>query len=177
MLSNHKSGADMKNTKLVLLAAAMIAAITTAAAQNAGEVYWRIDPSVKSCSMNIDPSLTQGEWRTFVGQVGAISSFKSLASAEPLGPMKFVIGIDKSSSPIDQHDPAWINTFVHPDADCPLGDEISLPTLRARMGISERMEVGAYWTKAPSANYGMVGGEVKYLLSPEAGACPALAVR
>lgn len=154
----------------------LIAFISASRAQG-GDVYWHIDPSVKSCSMVIDPALTQAEWRTFVQQVGPISVFKSLAPAEPLGRMNFVVEIDAGRTPIDQHNPAWINTFVHPDAECPLGDEIFIPTLRARMGLTDRMDVGASWIKAPEGNYGLVSGEVKYLLSQESESLPATAIR
>jgi hypothetical protein len=147
-------------------------------AQSGGsDVYWHIDPTVKSCSMIIDPSLTQNQWHTFVKQVGAISSFKSLASATPLGKMNFRVGVEYGSTPIDQHDPAWINTFAHPDADCPLGDAVVYPTLRASMGVSDNMDIGGYWTVAPGANYGMLGGEFKYTFLLESEKLPAAAVR
>jgi hypothetical protein len=152
--------------------------VSVSHAQNDGkDVYWHIDPNVKTCSMVIDPSLTQAQWQKFTQQVGAISSFKSLASAKTLGKMNFNIAIDNAYTPVDQHDLAWINTFTHPDADCPLGDAISIPTIRARMGISENMDIGAYWTTAPGANYGMVGGEFKYRFSKESKKLPAAAVR
>lgn len=141
-----------------------------------GGVYWHIDPSVKSCSMVIDPSLTQAQWNKFTREVGAISSFKSLASAEPLGKLNFTFGIDYSITPVDQHDPAWINTFTHPDASCPLGDRVEFPTLRARLGISSRMDVSGYWTTAPGANYGFMGGEFKYAFLRESAKVPAAAV-
>ncbi len=140
-------------------------------------MYWHIDPGVKTCSMVIDPSLTQDQWHTFVKQVGAVSSFKSLASAKTLGTMNFRVGVDMSKTPVDQHNPAWINTFTHPDADCPLGDAVGYPTLRASMGVSDRMDIGGYWTVAPGANYGMVGGELKYAFLQESAKTPAAAVR
>lgn len=143
---------------------------------NDGDIYWHIDPSVKSCSMVIDPSLTQTQWNKFARQAGAIISFKSLASAEPLGKLNFTLGIDYSMTPIDQRDPAWINTFTHPDADCPLGDQIQLPTLRARLGVSSRMDVSGYWTTAPGANYGLIGGELKYAFLQESAKVPAAAI-
>ncbi len=141
------------------------------------DVYWRIDPSVKSCSMVIDPSLTQAQWHKFTRQVGAISSFKSLAPAKTLGKMNFNIAIDYASTPVDQHDPAWINTFTHPDEDCPLGDAIKIPTIRASIGVSDNMDIGGYWIDAPDANYGIVGGEFKYAFLPESEKFPAAAVR
>ncbi|HEY6952305.1 MAG TPA: hypothetical protein VI758_07845, partial [Bacteroidota bacterium] len=54
-----------------------------------GDVYWHLDPGVKSCSMVIDPSLTQAQWKTFIQQVSPIVTLKTLASAEPLGTMNF----------------------------------------------------------------------------------------
>jgi hypothetical protein len=147
------------------------------AQSDGGDVYWHIDPSVKSCSMVIDPSLTQTQWHTFTKQAGAMATFKSLAPATTLGKMNFRVAIDYSSSPVDQHDPAWINTFTHPDADCPLGDAIRIPTIRAAMGVSDNMDFGCYWTTAPGANYGVVGGELKYAFLQESQRRPAAAMR
>jgi hypothetical protein len=141
------------------------------------DVYWHIDPNVKTCSMVIDPSLTQGQWHTFTKQASAIISFKSLAPAHSLGRMNFEFAIDNANTPVDQRDAAWINTFTHPDENCPLGDAISYPTIRARMGVSDRVDVGGYWTTAPNANYGMVGGEVKYAFLRETDHRPAAAAR
>jgi len=170
----------MKNKLICTIANTIIIfviASTSYAQHHSSDVYWHIDPSVKSCSMVIDPSLTQGQWKTFVQQIGAIATFKSLASAEPLDKFNFNIGIDYSNTPIDQHNLAWINTFTHPDEDCPLGDAITIPTLRARMGLSDNMDIGAYWTTAPGANYGMVGAELKYTFLRESEELPAVAVR
>ena len=139
-------------------------------------VYWHIDPSVKTCSMVIDPSLTQEQWHTFVRQAGALVDFKSLASAEPLGARHFTLGIVYSSTPIDQRDPAWINTFTHPDVDCPLGDAIQMPSLRAAYGVTSTMDVVGFWTTAPEANYGLAGGAFQYAFLPESARRPAAAV-
>ncbi len=141
------------------------------------DVYWHIDPNVKTCSMVIDPSLTQDQWKRFNRQVGEITSFKSMASAETLGKKHFSIAIDYSSTPVDQHDLAWINTFVHPDEDCPLGDKIKLPSIRAKFGISDKIDIGAVWNTAPGANYGMIGGEIKYAFLKESKRTPSAAVR
>jgi hypothetical protein len=170
----------MKNNvlNLVLKAFVVLAFVSTSHAQgNGSDVYWHIDPSVKSCSMVIDPSLTQSQWHTFTKEVGAISSFKSLASARTLGRMNVHFALDYGSTPVDQHDPAWINTFTHPDGDCPLGDAVAYPTLRASMGVTDNMDVGGYWSAAPGANYGMLGGEFKYAFLEESETIPAAAVR
>src|SRR5512135_2955322 len=155
----------MKSKNLILAAVASGIFFLTSATKGqttSSDVYWHIDPGVKTCSMVIDPSLTQAQWHRFIKQGGAIMTFKSLAPAKTLGKMKFNIGIDDAFTPVDQRDLAWINTFTHPDADCPLGDQISYPAVRASMGITDNMDIGGYWTVAPGANYGLAAGECKY---------------
>lgn len=169
----------MRSTVLtgVITALALLLIGSSSVAQSQSDVYWRIDPSVKSCSMVIDPTLTQSQWHTFVQQAGVLSSFKSLSSAQTLGTMNFLVAIDYASTPVDQHDEAWINTFTHPNKDCPLGDAVVMPTLRARMGVTDDIDVGGFWITSLDANYGLVGGEVKYAFLQESEARPAMAVR
>ena len=157
----------------------LFGALETSAIAQSGtnDIYWHIDPTVKECSMVIDPALTQAEWKRFVTQVGPLTSFKTLSDAVPLGTMNFRVGLDQGQTPIDQQDRAWINTFTHPDEECPLGEVISYPTLRARVGVSDRVDVGAYWTTAPRANYGMIGAEVMYAFQTEEEDQIAAAVR
>ncbi len=169
---------NRKLTHTAALSAALILLAVAARAQSGGNgVYWHIDPSVKTCSMVIDPALTQAQWHTFTRQVGMIASFKSLAPASTLGKMNFRIAIDYGRTPVDQHDPSWINTFTHPDENCPLGDRINYPTIRASMGVTDDMDAGVYGTVAPGANYGAVGGEFKYAFLPEVETYPAVAAR
>lgn len=167
----------MVGKHLVGVVQSLVMFFTVSHAQDGGDVYWHLDPAVENCSMVIDPSLTQAEWHTFTKQAGAILSFKSLASARTLGSMQYYIGIDQGRTPVDQRDPAWINTFTHPDETCPLGDAVSFPALRARLGLTDDMDIGGYWTVAPRANYGAAGGEFKYAFLRESGGTPAAAVR
>ena len=167
-----------KNFILAVVASGMsFFTYATYGQNNGGDVYWHLDPSIKTCSMVIDPSLTQDQWKRYTTQLGEISSFKSMASAETIGKKHFSIAIDYSVTPVNQHDLAWINTFVHPDGNCPLGDKIMLPMLRAKFGVSDKIEIGAKWATAPGANYGMIGGELKYAFLEETKKTPAAAVR
>ena len=101
-VSGHRfivmNGVVSRNTIIVFLS------VSAAHAQGTDDdlyVYWNIDPNVKSCSMVIDPDLTQAQWNTFTKQVGAILGFKSMAPAETLGKMNFSISIDDSYTPIE----------------------------------------------------------------------------
>jgi len=160
----------------LVIALAILVLTCPAYSQAQDGVYWHTDPGVKTCSMVIDPALTQEQWKTFVRQAGALVSFKSLAPAEPLGRGHFTLGLDYGVTPVDQHDPAWINTFTHPDASCPLGDQIKMPSLRGTLGVSSRVDVVGFWSSAPNANYGVAGGALKYAFVKESAKVPAAAV-
>ncbi len=153
----------MRNMLLYVAAGVCISLFCEVPAQGE-DVYWRIDPNVKSCSMDISPDLTQDQFHRYIRQLAFIASFKSAEPAQTLGKNHFSMNIDYSYTPINQHDPAWINTFVHPDAGCPLGNAIKLPLLRAEYGISDSVDVGLIYSEAPDANYGLLGAEVKYAL-------------
>jgi hypothetical protein len=69
----------------------------------------------------------------------------------------------QSQTGIDDHDAAWNDTFVHPDSAHWLfeGSGLKFPGLAARVGVSKRTDVGAYFTKNPGANYGFYGAQVQ----------------
>ena len=121
-----------------------------------------------NCSFVFHSSLTQSEFHRFTREAGNIIYFQPLSAASSLGKFKFDIAIGNSMTPIDQTAGAWNNTFAHPEDDVEtgephwLGDQVQLPNLRARMGITDRIEVGTYFTKDPSANYGFFGADMKY---------------
>ncbi len=121
-----------------------------------------VNPAVEDCSIELDPSLTQGQFREFTRQLGLIASVKLLGPAEPLGTKTFDIGIEYSASPIDDSDPSWNNTFTHPDATHELGNTINVPRVYARIGVSDAIDAGVNFLNNSEANYGFVGGEVKY---------------
>jgi len=116
------------------------------------------------CAIVIDPALTQEAWHQFVSEVGLVAHFDPLASAEPLGRGRFEVAVLRSSTMIDDADPAWNDTFSHPDSTHWLfeGNALMIPGLMLRLGVSQKVDVGAYWTAAPAANYGLLGGQVQY---------------
>ena len=148
-----------------------------AATAQGEDVFWRIDPSVKSCSMNISPNLTQDQFHRYVKQVSLILSNKSSAAAPTLGKNHYGLNLDYSFTPVNQHDLAWINTFVHPDEDCPLGNTIQLPVLRAGYGISDTVDIGLLYSNSMVANYSLLGAEVKHAFVKGSETVPAISSR
>jgi len=125
------------------------------------------------CAIVIDPALTQDAWHQFVREAALVSYFRPLASAQPLGRMNFEVAVMNSFTRIDDADPAWNDTFSHPDPTHWLfdGSALPIPGLMARAGVTDRVDVGAYVTKSFGANYGILGGQVQYafLLDVERG--------
>ena len=121
------------------------------------------------CALVISPTLTQAAWRQFVREVGLVAYFRPLTSARPLGRREFEVSVLDWGTKIDAADAAWNDTFSHPDSTHWLfeGDALKIPGLMLRMGISDRLDAGVYFTKSIGANYGFLGGQVQYsLLDP-----------
>jgi hypothetical protein len=147
---------------IVIAAVLMLAAPMSPAAAQKLHVNDRWD----NCAIVIAPSLTQEAWREFVGEVGLVIYFRPLTDAKPLGRGRIEVAAVNWSTRVDDSKPAWNDTFSHPDSTHWLYDGAALPIpgLLVRAGVTSRMDAGLYVTKAPSSNYGMLGGQIQYSL-------------
>lgn len=118
------------------------------------------------CAIVIDPALTQDAWHQFVKEAALVAYFRPVAPAQPLGRMNFEVSVMTSFTRIDDADPAWNDTFSHPNPTHWLfdGSALPIPGVMVRAGVSDRMDVGGYITKSFGANYGILGGQVQYAL-------------
>lgn len=130
----------------------------------AQEPQLHVNPRWKQCSIQLDSSLTQGAWHQFTEEAALVAYFRPLADARPMGAGKFELSILQGTTRIDDAEAAWNDTFVHPDSAHWLfeGSGLSFPSLRFRAGVTDRLDVGAYFTRNPNANYGFYGGQVQY---------------
>jgi hypothetical protein len=144
----------------VASAAASLPAVVLAQSQ---EPHLHVNTRWDECSFQINSSLTKAAWRQFTGEAGVVTYFKPLVSAEPMGAGKFEISVLQWKTGIDDHDAAWNDTFVHPDSTHWLfeGSGLEFPGLTARAGISDRTDVGVYFTQNPGANYGFYGAQLQ----------------
>jgi len=135
-----------------------------AAAQRSHDVILHVSDRWKECAIQLDPSLTQAAWRQFVEEAGLVVYFRPLTDARPLGRGNWEVSVLNANTRIDDTDPAWNDTFVHPDADHWLfeGSGLAFPGLTARVGVSNRIDLGAYFTKNVNANYGVAGAQMQY---------------
>jgi hypothetical protein len=101
-----------------------------------------------------------------------------MAAPKPLGKWGFELALDQMQFTVEEHDDAWNDTFAHPDAYHELGSDLSFPKVRVRLGITDRMDVGAYYTENPNANYGWAGVDLSYSVMQQSETTPIhLAVR
>ncbi|MBN4062114.1 hypothetical protein JYU20_02830 [Bacteroidales bacterium AH-315-I05] len=114
------------------------------------------------CSFILNSSLTQSELARLTREAGNILYFQPLTPASLLGKFKFEVSLGYEFTPIDQTSGAWNNTFAHPDDEHWLGDAVVFPYLQARMGLTDRLEIGGYVVKNFGANYGFWGTDLKY---------------
>lgn len=117
----------------------------------------------KECSFQLHPSLSAEAWQQFAKEAGLVVYFRPLIDAKPMGKGRFEVSLLQWETRIDDHDDAWNDTFVHPDAEHWLfeGSGLKFPGLTVRAGVTDRTDVGVYFTKNPNANYGFAGGQVQ----------------
>lgn len=165
----------MKRSNLMTAALAMAIALapSTGGAQvhqhspgNGAGPILHVNSRWKECSIQLDAALTQAAWRQFTEEAGLVAYFRPLIDARPMGKGNFELSLLQWETRIDDHDAAWNDTFVHPDSTHWLfeGSGLKFPGLSARAGVSDRTDVGVYFTKNPNANYGFFGGQVQHNL-------------
>lgn len=133
-------------------------------------VRLHINPRWRECSFQLDAALTQEAWRQFTGEAGVVTYFRPLTGAESMGRGRFEVSLVQWKTGIDDSDAAWNDTFVHPDSSHWLfeGNGLAFPGLTARVGVTDRTDVGVYMTRSPGANYGFYGLQVQQNLAQDA---------
>jgi hypothetical protein len=153
-------------TRRSIFALAVAVLSVAAPAPKASAQHLHTNHRWDECAIVLDPALTRDAWRQFVTELGIVTYFRPMASAKPLGRRNFEIGLLDWSTQIDDADDAWNDTFSHPDSTHYLfeGSALHIPGLTARVGVTDRIDVGMYFTKNVNSNYGFVGGQVQYSL-------------
>ncbi len=161
-----------------IAAALALLAATPLAAQQHDHPVLHVDPSVKDCEVRFASNLTQGAFHKFVREFGTLSAFRQAASPGTLGRGRILMGVEGLQFTVDEWSPAWNDTFVHPDEHHVLGADKKFPKLKLRVGVTDDVDVGAFYAVNPQANYGWFGLDAKYrALSEDAGAPASVAVR
>ncbi len=116
--------------------------------------------------------LTQQEFRDFSSEVGLAIAYLPLSPAEPLGPLGFDVGIKVTSVDIRDGNTYWQKaTGANPP------NMLVIPKIQVQKGLPFGIDVGAMYSKVPSSNVSLYGGEVKWAIVSGNIALPAIALR
>lgn len=121
-----------------------------------------VNPDLKDCSVQFSPELTQDAFGRFVREFGSVGAYKLTTAPKPLGKWRVALGLEGISFTVEEKADAWNDTFAHPDAYHELGADKKFPKVRVGLGVTDRIDVGAFYSENPNANYGWAGLEVKY---------------
>jgi hypothetical protein len=166
----------MANARMLLVALVWLA--PTQALAGSYDPNLHVKPGLKDCSVIFSSDLTQSAYGRFVREFGSVSAFKPMSSAATLGPWGVSVGVEMLNFAVEEKSNAWNDTFAHPNASHPLGSDQTFPKLRVRVGVTDRMDLGAFYARNPEANYGWLGLEAKYGLKKQSETVPfSLAVR
>jgi hypothetical protein len=156
----------IKRTLCIGISTALLLALfhSTSYAHGGGpNVELHVNDRWDECSFVLDQSLTQEAWHQFTREAGLVTYFRPLSSAKPLGVKHFEVALLNWTTQIDETDSAWNDTFSHPDSTHYLADgDLGFPGLMLRVGVTDKVDIGAYFTKTPPANYGFFGGQIQY---------------
>lgn len=171
----------MASTRIILVALIWLAPAAALAHGTDGhpaDPNLHVDPSLDDCSVQFAPELSQATFGSFVRQFGSVAAFKLGAPPTTLGQWGVAVGLEYIAFSVKDKSAAWNDTFAHPDAYHELGSSLAFPKLHLRVGITDDIDVGAFFTKNPTANYGWLGLELKYGLLRQSDTMPiAVALR
>ena len=165
----------MKSARFVLIAMTWLApaaALAHGPNEHAADPNLHVGTEYDDCYVKFAPELTQSAFRRFAREFGSAAAYKQMSSPTTLGRRGVELGLSWISFTVEQYSDAWNDTFAHPDAYHELGAEKSFPKARLSVGVTDRIDVGAFWTRNPNANYGWLGVDMKYGLLKQNEATP-----
>lgn len=127
--------------------------------------------SAGELDIEFNRGLLQSTFKDFSEEIGLAISYLPMAPAEPLGVLGFDIGVEVTAINID--DGLWDNVIV--DDDIP--GTVVLPRVHLQKGLPFGFDIGASYTRVPSSNIKIIGGELKWAVVSGNAALPAIAIR
>lgn len=115
--------------------------------------------------------LLQGDFKKLSEDLGASLSYKAVTPAEPLGITGFDLGIEFSSTALENK-----TVFNTACSSCDI-DNLIIPKLHLHKGLPLNLDVGLMYSSVPNSNIKLTGAELRYAFLEGGMASPALALR
>lgn len=110
-----------------------------------------------SCYFDLHPELTARQFRQFAAEAGQLARFRQMSGAATLGAGTFDVNLGYATFFLDDAKGTWNNTMSHPQADHYLGQQLGIPYLSLRVGLTDEVDGELYGTVGPGSNYGLIG--------------------
>lgn len=136
----------------------------------AGISFAAVQAQAVGSDIDLSGISNQRTFDTLVDQFGTVIAYNPVAPAEPLGILGFELGLSVSAYDIDGD--LWDQAVD--DGDAP--SMLPLPRLVARKGLPLGFDVGASYTRVPSSNISVIGGELRKALLDGSTLTPAVSV-
>lgn len=118
-------------------------------------------------------ALGQAEFRTLSEDLGAALSYKPVTPAAPLGTTGFDLGVEVTQTDTSKSSQIWSKATNG-------GSTISklyVPKLHVAKGLPFGIDVAAFYSKIPSTNISLWGGELRYAILQGGITQPAIGLR
>lgn len=134
-----------------------LAALFTSAAAHAGD-------------LNNIGSLAQDQFLKLSKDLGAITSYKGVTPATPLGVTGFDLGVEMTATQIE-------SGSLFRQAGGSAGSSVLVPKLHIHKGLPFGFDIGAFVSKVSDANISLIGAEARWALVDDGIATPAVGIR
>jgi hypothetical protein len=117
-------------------------------------------------------ALTQPDFKTLSEDLGAALSYKPVTPAASLGIVGFDVGIEATQTSMSKSSQIWKTATNGSSVD-----NLYIPKIHVAKGLPLGFDVAAFYSKIPTTNISLYGGELRYALVDGGIIAPAVAVR
>ena len=108
--------------------------------------------SAQSANIDLRPGLTSEEFTALTADLGPILRFRQLGDSTTLGKGNAAVAVQLANAPVSDGTRSW---------------SLSFPKVVARVGVNDRVDVGAWGGINADSNYGLVGCDTTIALMTE----------
>lgn len=130
-------------------------------------------PAMAANISNLGALAGQAEFKTLSEDLGAALSYKPITPAAPLGTTGFDLGIEVTQTDMAKSSQLW-NKITNGSGTV---SKLYVPKLHISKGLPFGIDIGAFYSKIPSSNISLYGGELRYAILDGGLAQPAIAIR
>lgn len=131
------------------------------------------EPALAANNINALQNLGQPQFRALSEDLGSALSYKPVSPAAALGITGFDLGLEVTQTNMAKSSQVWATATGSGTAL----NTLYVPKLHLTKGLPLGIDVGIVYSKIPSTNISLVGGELKWAILDGGMATPAVALR